>query len=271
MFDIQNAGLWAIRESLLRSMVASLSPRTLVARRRPAYLRPEPSYVRSEGGVAVIELGGVLTKYGDSFFGGTSTRDVRTLVRAAMQDDHVKAILLLVDSPGGQIAGVRDLADTVAAAARQKPVDAYIEDMAASAAYWVASQVRKVYANATAFIGGVGIYAVLTDASEMAKKGGVKVHVVRAGEFKGVGTPGTAITDPHLAEMQRIVSAVNGHFLEALARGRRLSGANLEAAADGRVHIGENARRFGLIDRVASFDEVLESLAQETKTKGKSQ
>jgi ClpP class serine protease len=115
-------------------------------------------------GIAGIAMAGQITK-GDSSYGGCSSVRVRKAVRKAVNDDQVTAILLHIDSPGGTVAGTGDLADDVAAADKRKPVYCYVEDLGASAAYWVGSQARRVYANPTAMIGSIGTVAVVEDSS----------------------------------------------------------------------------------------------------------
>jgi len=143
-------------------------------------------------GVAIIDVAGVLTKCPDfinTLFGlGTAMLDIGQQVEHAADDDDVSAILLRIDSPGGSVRGTADLAATVAAANKVKPTVAYAEDMMASGAYWIGSAAGKVYSNSTAIVGSIGTYAALLDSSGAADKLGLKVHVVRAGAFKGAGT-----------------------------------------------------------------------------------
>lgn len=214
------------------------------------------------GQVAVIELTGKLMKQRASMGGGTSTVQARRDIRAAANDPDVSAILLKIDSPGGTAAGTEALANEVAAAKTKKPVWAYVEDLAASAAYWVASQADKIIANATGLVGSIGTYGVVQDLSGAAAMEGVKVHVIRAGEMKGVGTPGTEITADHLADMQRIVNDLNEHFLAGVRTGRAdtLTNAQVFKLADGRVYIAAEAKKLGLIDAVGSFDTAMSDL-----------
>jgi len=176
----------------------------------------------------------------------------------------------VIDSPGGTVAGTRDLADEVARAAKQKPVVAYIEDLGASAAYWIASQANKIYANPTAIVGSIGTYGVICDFSAQAAMIGVKVHVLRAGQFKGAGEPGTEITPEQLAEWQRIVDQLNEHFVRGVAAGRKgLSLAAVRELADGRAHVGEAAVTLGLVDGVQSFDATLQQFSSSGKRRTK--
>jgi signal peptide peptidase SppA len=221
----------------------------------------DPPYHVEPNGIAVLEVVGILTKYGTSLSDGPSTLAVRQTLRRAVADVTVKGIVLLIDSPGGNVRGIDDLARDVAAAARAKPLTAYIEDLGASGAYWIASQAGRIVANPAGTVGSIGVYAVVEDLSGMAEQLGVKVHVIRAGDFKGAGEPGSEVTDQQLTNWQREVDEVNGLFLQAVRAGRGLTGERLIAVADGRVHIAGEALKLGLIDAIKSFDNVLASAA----------
>jgi signal peptide peptidase SppA len=222
--------------------------------------RPAAAVEMTDDGIAVIEMIGTFTKYGSSFSENPGTLALRQAVRRAAADPQVRAIMLLIDSPGGSTAGISDLGEDVAAAAARKPTAAYIEDLGASAAYWIASQAGRVTANAGALVGSIGVYAVIQDLSGMAEREGVKVHVVRAGAMKGAGTPGTEVTDEQLADVQRVVDQLNELFLATVARGRGVERAAVEAWADGRVHIAEEARKLGLLDAAGSWADALAEL-----------
>lgn len=219
----------------------------------------EPLY-QVENGVAVIPISGPMMK-GDSKYGGANTVAVRQALRAALADNQVKAIMLHVDSPGGTVAGTDELARDVAKANATKPVHAHIDDLGASAAYWVASQARRITAGPAAEIGSIGVYAVIEDSSAAAAASGVRVRVVSTGPMKGAMEPGTEITDAQIAYVQERVDEMNRHFQSAIVRGRgeRMTRDDLATASDGRVFGATDARKLGLIDRVQTFDDAMES------------
>lgn len=273
----QYFGLWAIEPQRFQGLVEHVRSINLVAHIQanrdtfqamgePQAAADRKPYQLTREGVAIVSIDGPMQKYASSFSGATSTVRVRQQVAAAMRDEDVAAILLTIDSPGGTVAGTQDLADAINQAKQRKPVWALVEDMAASAAYWVASQADKVFANQpTAMVGSIGTFAVLTDLSMAAEKLGAKVHVVRAGQFKGAGVPGTAIEEDHLAEWQRLVNAMNAEFLNGVAAGRSMSAADVQAVADGRVHPANEAVGMRLIDGVQSFDQTLAELTSELR------
>lgn len=218
------------------------------------------SYTELIDGIAHVRASGPLMKHASSFSSSASTVLMRREIRQAAADPNVRGILLSLDSPGGTVAGTRELANEVAAAAAVKPVHGFAEDMAASAAYWVISQTARLSANATALVGSIGTYTVIHDLSAMASQQGIKVHVVRAGDMKGAGTPGTEVTPAQLAEMQRTIDALNSHFLQGVESGRKMTSEMVKLLNDGRVHVGSAALDLKLIDAVGTYDDAVSAL-----------
>lgn len=207
-------------------------------------------------GVAVIPIVDQMTK-GKSSFGGTSTIETRQLIREAARSDKVGAIMLHIDSPGGSVAGTKELADDLTMAGEHKPTFAHIDDLGASAALWVATQAQRLTANEAAAVGSIGVYAVVEDTSGMAKEEGIIVHVISTGENKGAFVPGTEVTDVQLAELQKQIDGLNAIFTAAIQKGTGMSKADVKAIADGRVFMAKEAKGLGLIDAVMSFEDAM--------------
>jgi ClpP class serine protease len=135
-------------------------------------------------------------------------------------------------------------------------VFAFAGDCIASAAYWIGSQATKLFVGPTSTVGSIGVYTVLVDSSRRASNEGVEVKVIKSGEMKGAGAPGTPITDAQVADTQRVIDDLNAHFVAAVARGRGMRMKHERNAdgkpipADGRVFIGQQAVDMGLADDV---------------------
>lgn len=216
-------------------------------------------YTRTPDGLAIIEVSGPMMK-GDSKYGGTSTVRTRRAIREAVADKAVEGLMLIIDSPGGTVAGTAALGDDVAAANKAKPVYAHVTDLGASAAYWVGSQARQLFADRTAEIGSIGAVAVVEDFAARATMLGIKVHVISTGEYKGAFVPGAEVPQKHLDALQQRIDELQEHFLAAVSAGRRMKVAQVQALADGRVHIAAKAADMGLIDGVQSADETASQL-----------
>lgn len=225
-----------------------------------AECKPQEYGYRVVDGVAVFEIAGKLLKDVPDIFryfniASTSTLDVQEALAKALDDSEVDALMFHIDSPGGQIAGIQELADDIRAARDIKPVHAHISDLGASAAYWLASQAGHVTANGTAEVGGIGIYMVVFDSSKAADEMGVTVHVIKSGKFKGVGISGAPITDEQIADLQRTVDGVNDEFIKAVAAGRGVKRNHIRHLATGQVWLAEKARQYLLIDEVANWNQ----------------
>lgn len=211
-------------------------------------------------GVAFFTLSGVMMKQLGSWDDGTSTQALKKQIDTAVADPDVTAGFIRIDSPGGSVAGTDDLARSVAAFAKKKPMAAYIEDMGASAAYWIASQCSMVFANPTALVGSLGTYAAIVDMSGWAENEGFKVHVLSTGKYKGAGVPGSKITDEQLSQFQTNVDDLNEHFVSAVARGRGFAKTQTRVMFDGAVHEASKAKAMGLVDGVKSDVQALTAL-----------
>jgi len=254
-----DTGPWAIAPAILESLIVRSRDITIDAEVMQKASERRSAYKRIDGH-AVIDIDGVMVKnphFLSSILRITATSMVRTAVLAASVDDSIDTIILRIDSPGGSTRGVGDLADAVYGARKRKRIVACIQDMAASAAYEVASQAHTVIANPSALVGGIGVYSVIEDWSAFFEARGVKVHVVRFGEFKGLAADGTIVTDSQLAEVGRVVDAFGQMFVSAVSRGRGLSIDRARALADGRVHIAADALRLGLVDRIETWEETI--------------
>lgn len=210
--------------------------------------------------VAVIDVKNVLMKPATWF--GTSTVQLRSSIAQAASDPNVSGILLAIDSPGGTVAGTAELANDVRLAARSKPVWAQIQDLGASAAYWVASQADQVFANhETALVGSIGTLMTAYDMSEAAKRAGVEALVFATGPLKGTGIPGTPIDEGQRAYLQGVVNALQQSFDTAVRKGRGLSAGQLETVRTGAVFPASQALGLKLIDGIQTASKTLLQLA----------
>lgn len=219
-------------------------------------------FERGPNGMLVIPIKGQITKRRSSF-GGTSSVETRRILRQARDDNSVTGVMLAIDSPGGTAAGTFELAEEVRRFAEVKPIKSHIEDLGASAAYWVASQSQSISINQLGEAGSIGTVAVLVDSSKAMENSGLKVHVISTGEFKGAGAPGTEITQRQIDLFQEQVDDFNQHFLTGVSRGRGLTGPALARVSTGRVWIAEKAQPLGLVDEIMSFEESVGKFSEE--------
>lgn len=248
------AGPWAMAEEYMNQMGSWFR-----AARGGITPLPAATY-RVDRGLSVVDINGTLYKSSLNLYGYTmrGTHDLATAVRAADADPGTTKILLNIDSPGGMVAGTDELARAVSET--KKPTIAIVSDLCASAAYWVAAQADEIYANETAQVGSIGVYALLYDWSAAFNEAGIKAHVVRAGQFKGAGAMGTEITAEQIAEFQRSINDINAIFLQRVAQGRGPRIADVASVATGQAWIARDALSMGLIDGIANYENTVSRL-----------
>ncbi len=215
-------------------------------------------------GIATVPVYGAVTKQDSSFsdlFGGTSSVMLRRDIRQATIDDAVGSILLVIESPGGTARGNLELFDDLRAASKVKPVWAFIEDLGASAAYWIACGCSRITANRFAQVGSIGTYTVVVDTSKREAAMGISTYVIAAGDYKGASYPGTELTEAQRAELERSINDINDIFVESVSVGRKVGIDAARKLADGRVHVAGGALRLGLIDEVGTLDRTRAMLA----------
>lgn len=259
-------GLWSYEPISFSAEWEVYQKTDLAAHMRSAQARPQPPArrvgVAGKPQVAVVPIQGTMMK-GQSSFGGTSTVMLREEIRQLALDPQVSAILLQIESGGGTVAGTSELAAEVRAARKRKPVHAFVEDLTASAAYWVASQAGAIYANnPLAQVGSIGTIFTVMDSSAAAEKAGVKVHTFTTGPLKGAGMPGTPLTEEQAAHIQDLVDNSQLAFDAAVKQGRSLSDARLAKVRTGGVFPASKALELGLIDGIQSLDATVASLAK---------
>lgn len=258
-------GLWAMQPSAFdsfRHLAFSMDLKSHVERGAEP-LQSALEKVPGPGGraIALVRVQGVLMK-SQSSFGGTSTVQMRRDIRMAAADPDVAGLLLLVDSPGGTVAGTMDLAAEVKEARKSKPVWAHVDDLTASAAYWVASQAERITANNNAaLIGSIGTLQVIQDMSAAAEQAGIKTLVIATGPLKGMGTPGSKVTEEQIAHVQDLVNSVQVNFDQAVQKGRGLTDKQLAAVRTGGVFTAPDALDRKLIDGIQSLTKTVQEFS----------
>lgn len=213
----------------------------------------EPAPYQIVDGVAVVPLSGVIGRKVSALEKSSGVTDVdgfANAVRQAANDPLARALVIDIDSPGGTVGGVQGAADAVRAASASKPIIAHSSDMMASAAYWIGSAAGAVYADETAVVGSIGVYAALLDSSRAMEMQGLKAEVFASGPYKAAGLQGTSLTEAQRANIQARVDALAAIFKADVRRGRP---AVSDEAMQGQTMLAGDARKAGLIDSVATI------------------
>lgn len=225
-------------------------------------------------GIAVLPLYGIMTQRsmgdGMSGSGGTSTQGFSQSLRAALADDSVGQILIDINSPGGSVYGVGELAAEVLQARTQKPVVAVANSLAASAAYWVGSAASALYVTPGGEVGSIGVYQAHRDNSAAMEQMGIKTTLISAGKFKVEGHPYAPLDAEALAFMQARVDEYYQAFAKGVAKGRSVGIDQVRSGmGQGRVLGPDAAVAANMVDGVMTFDDVVRLMQRNAKAGAK--
>ena len=214
------------------------------------------------GGIQVIDVFGTLAPRMNlmmRYSGGTSTQKLAKEIREAGQNEMVKTVILRVDSPGGAYSLTPEAAAAIRELRGKKRVVTSASDMMASGAYWIGTAAEQVYASESTAVGSIGVYTVLSNVKEAAEKSGVKHHVFRGGNLKAAGLPYEDLNDDRRASIQKSIDDIYADFVGAVAKHRNVSGDKVEESfGQGTTFLAAEAKQRGMIDDVATFEEVFE-------------
>lgn len=222
-----------------------------------------PTVATRAGSVAVVPVYGPLTPRGGWFSAGMDA--IRAQLREYAANSDVSAIVVDIDSPGGTVASTMETAAEVRAAASQKPVIAIANTLAASAAYWIGSQASEFVIAPSGDVGSIGAMILHQDISGFLDQVGVKMTMIRSAQspLKNEAHPFAPLSAEATAFLQARADEAGADFVKAVAAGRRTTQANVrETFGQGRVYGARDALARGMVDRIASLDDVVAGLQQ---------
>jgi ClpP class serine protease len=222
-------------------------------------------YAMTDSAVAVVQIVGPMVARGDwltELFGFRSYGDVAEAVEVAFADPAARAVLLEMDSPGGEVGGLFDLVDRVASmrAEAGKPLWAVASESALSAGFAIATTADRLYVTRTGEVGSVGVVAIHVDESAADAMAGLKWTLINAGRKKVDGNPHEPLSPEAFADVQADVDALHNDLLAVIARNRGMSAAAV-AATEAAIYRGQRGIDVGFADRLGSVDQALAELA----------
>jgi len=191
------------------------------------------------------------------------TARVKEALTRASADPQVRALVLRINSPGGDVTTTDIIHHEIAEFKKEAdvPVVAELMDVAASGGYYIASSADLIVANPTTVTGSIGVVAYGVDASGLLAKVGISSRAIKSGRMKDMGSPLRAMTDEERRVVQSIIDSMYERFIEVVMEGRggKLTTEELLAAADGRVYTAGQALDLKLIDRIGYLDEAIDA------------
>ena len=211
------------------------------------------------GNVALIPIHGVIlgTEDSESFFETvTSSIDAVELIEKAGKNPSIKAIILEINSPGGSAVASQEIADTVKKT--NKTTVAWIREVGASGAYWVASSTDHIVANRASITGSIGVIASYLEFQGLLERYNVTYERLVSGKYKDIGSPYKEMTPEERIIFQQTLDEIRDYFVSEVAKNRNLNKKDVDKIANGLFYLGAQAKELGLVDEIGGKDEVIE-------------
>lgn len=231
----------------------------------PRFEEPAPSFREvivqrgARGGgdkIAVILMRGLISSSLPGYVGDTMVDDMRLALQQARDDDHVRAIVLEIDSPGGEVTASDAIYNWVIKTRAKKPVIVYMDSLAASGGYYVACGGQYLMANETTITGSIGVIIQTLNYEQLFNKVGLASVVFKSGKFKDMLSGTRPVTPEEREYIQGFVMKTYDKFLGIVAKERNLPAEGLRnSVADGRILSGKDALDNKLIDGVGQIED----------------
>jgi HK97 family phage major capsid protein len=212
--------------------------------------------------IGVINISGVITP--ESLGGDVTVEGISAILNRMLGDDSITSIVMNIDSPGGVVYGIADLAQEISLGAKKKPIIAYTSGMMASAAYWLGSSATKLVASVGSQVGSIGVYSMHVDLSRLYENAGINVTIIRAGDNKAETSPFAPLSANAEANMKASVDDYYDQFVGAVAKSRGVTVAHVNKNyGQGTVFNARQALSLGMIDSISpNFGAVLAEVAR---------
>jgi len=214
------------------------------------------------GNIALIRVEGTIQS-STGILDGADPTEILPLLRNSMEDPNIRAVVLRINSPGGQAAASQEIyREVMRVRDAGKPVIASIGDMAASGGYYVASAADKIISEPGAMTGSIGVISTIPQLTDLLEKLGIEYVVIKGGEFKDIGSPYREITPEEKEVLQEMIDDVHDQFINDIAAGRGLDVEDIREVADGRILTGRQAKELGLIDDFGNLYDAIDLAAE---------
>jgi protease-4 len=231
----------------------------------PRFEEPSPSFREvivqrgargNDDRIALIQMRGLISSSLPGNVGDTMVDDMRLALEQAREDDHVRAVVLEIDSPGGEVTASDMIYNWVVKTRTKKPVVVYMDSLAASGGYYVACGGKYLMANETTITGSIGVIIQTLNYEQLFNKVGLASVVFKSGKFKDMLSGTRPVTPEEREYIQSFVMKTYDKFLGIVARERNLPADGLRnSVADGRILSGRDALDNKLIDAVGQIED----------------
>ncbi|MCD6390620.1 MAG: signal peptide peptidase SppA [Dehalococcoidia bacterium] len=212
------------------------------------------------GKIAVISLSGTITMQDSSLFSGvTITPDlVKDYLTRAEKDKAVKAVVLRIESPGGEIAPCQEILWEIERVKEIKPIVVSMGGMAASGGYYISTKADKIVALPTTMTGSIGVISQIINVQELFEKLGIQMETFKGGKYKDMYSGYREMTSEEKEIMQGMIDEYYELFVDVVVEGRGLSKDEVRELATGQIYTGTEAKELGLVDALGGLDTAMD-------------
>ena len=214
--------------------------------------------------IAVISLSGTITAGGSSLFSGsTITPDlVRDYLTRAEEDKAVKAVVLRIESPGGEVAPCQEILWEIEKVKETKFIVVSMGVTAASGGYYISTQADKIVALPTTMTGSIGVIYQVTNIEGLLEKLGIRIEIFKGGKYKDMYWGFRELTPEEEEIMQGMVDEYYEQFIDVVSAGRELSKEEVRNLATGQIYTGTEAKELGLVDELGDLNTAIDLAAE---------
>ncbi|WP_022853350.1 signal peptide peptidase SppA [Thermodesulfatator atlanticus] len=209
-------------------------------------LRGEPT-LSTGPKIGIVEIKGLITD---------ADKTLR-VIRNYERNDHVKAVVVRIDSPGGAVGASQEIYLALKELAQKKTVVASMGSVAASGGLYVALGAQKIVAAPGTMTGSIGVMIQVPNVSKLLEKVGIETTILKSGPYKDTGSMFRPLREDEKKVLYQTIKDVYQQFVEAIATSRGLNPEEIKKFADGRVFTGKKAKEYGLVDELGNFNDAI--------------
>jgi len=209
--------------------------------------------------IAVIYVDGVISDY---------IGYIKKL-KKAKDDPSIKAVIIVVNSPGGSVGASQEIYRAIEKVRKKKPVIVSMGNVAASGGYYISAPANVIYANPGTITGSIGVIIQHVNINGLLNKVGIKMENIKSGKNKDILYPNNELTPEQKKLLQETILDVYDQFLDAIVKYRPIKKYKLRQFADGRIFSGRQAKKLGLVDKLGNFGDAVEEAKRLAGIEGK--
>ena len=210
-----------------------------------------------KGAVGLVEMNGVIF----------DSKKTLARLEALEENSKIKAVVLRLNSPGGAVAPSQEIYEAVKA--YKKPLVVSMGSVAASGAFYIACGAKKIFANPGTLTASIGVIMEFVNLAKLYEWAKVHRYALKTGKYKGTGAEYREMTSEERELLQVMIDDVLGQFKQAVMEGRKLSAAQVDRIADGRIMSGAQAKTAKLVDQLGTLQDAINEAGRLANIKGK--